>query len=123
MRKMGAGIAKYSQPSMDPRVLFIAEPTRGIDISAKEIILEKLLDINREIGTSMVLLYVFYKTKIGIASTAVGENERFARLSGMPCFLKEGGSKLEAIPVGSANFPAALFFRTGFFRNESQLRY
>jgi len=30
-----------------------------------------------------LLLYAFYKTKIGIASTAVGENENFARLSGI----------------------------------------
>jgi len=51
--------------AMEPHVLFIAEPTRGIDIRAKEIILEKLLDINREIGTTML-----------IASSELGEIKR-----------------------------------------------
>jgi len=51
--------------SMEPRVLFVAEPTRGIDIGAKEIILQELLNINREMGTTLV-----------IASSELGELKR-----------------------------------------------
>lgn len=39
----------------EPEVLFISEPTRGIDIYSKEIILESLLKINKENNTTIVL--------------------------------------------------------------------
>lgn len=41
--------------ALEPKVLFVSEPTRGIDIGAKEIILEILLDINHQLGTTIVI--------------------------------------------------------------------
>ncbi len=41
--------------AMEPRVLFVAEPTRGIDIGAKEIILEELRNINQLMGTTIII--------------------------------------------------------------------
>ncbi|MDD5094965.1 MAG: sugar ABC transporter ATP-binding protein [Dehalococcoidia bacterium] len=38
----------------EPRVLFVAEPTRGVDINAKQMILEALIHVNREQGTTIV---------------------------------------------------------------------
>lgn len=51
--------------AMEPLVLFIAEPTRGIDIGGKEIILEVLLNINRDLGTTLI-----------VASSELGELRR-----------------------------------------------
>ncbi|MBI4586361.1 MAG: sugar ABC transporter ATP-binding protein [Planctomycetes bacterium] len=42
--------------ALDPKLLFIAEPTRGIDIGAKERILRLLRDRNREKGTTVVMV-------------------------------------------------------------------
>ncbi|MEG2288847.1 MAG: sugar ABC transporter ATP-binding protein [Clostridium sp.] len=39
----------------NPKVLFIGEPTRGIDIYSKELILNMLLDINRQQNTTVVV--------------------------------------------------------------------
>lgn len=39
----------------NPEVLFISEPTRGIDLYSKEIILDTLLNINNENNTTIVL--------------------------------------------------------------------
>ncbi len=41
--------------ALSPRVLFACEPTRGVDIAAKERILALLLSINEERGTSVVM--------------------------------------------------------------------
>ncbi len=38
-----------------PKVLFVMEPTRGVDIGAKEKILDMLVQINREQGTTIVV--------------------------------------------------------------------
>lgn len=38
-----------------PSLLFVGEPTRGMDIRAKEIILDQLLDLNRNQGTTLVV--------------------------------------------------------------------
>lgn len=38
-----------------PKVLFVMEPTRGVDIGAKEKILDALVQINREQGTTVVV--------------------------------------------------------------------
>ncbi len=51
--------------SIDPQILFIAEPTRGIDVGAKEIILETIVNINKETGATIVL-----------ASSELGELKR-----------------------------------------------
>lgn len=39
----------------DPDVLFVSEPTRGIDIGAKKVILDYLVNLNREKGTTIVI--------------------------------------------------------------------
>lgn len=41
--------------TMKPKVLFIGEPTRGIDIYSKEIILDLLLKMNEEEGMTIVI--------------------------------------------------------------------
>jgi len=41
--------------AIEPEILFINEPTRGIDISAKELILNLLLDINDQKGTTLII--------------------------------------------------------------------
>jgi simple sugar transport system ATP-binding protein len=41
--------------TMHPKILFVNEPTRGIDIAAKEIILQILLDINQNLGTTVII--------------------------------------------------------------------
>ncbi len=40
---------------LKPDLLFVGEPTRGMDIYAKEVILEQLLMMNREYGTAIVI--------------------------------------------------------------------
>jgi simple sugar transport system ATP-binding protein len=42
--------------TLNPKLLIVAEPTRGIDISAKEKILQMLLDINRTKHTTIVIV-------------------------------------------------------------------
>lgn len=39
----------------DPDVLFVSEPTRGIDIGAKKVILDYLMKLNREKGTTIIV--------------------------------------------------------------------
>ena len=39
----------------EPEVLFVSEPTRGIDIGAKKVILDYLVNLNREKGTTIVI--------------------------------------------------------------------
>lgn len=39
----------------EPEVLFVSEPTRGIDIFSKEIILDTLVGLNKEKGTTIVM--------------------------------------------------------------------
>ncbi len=41
--------------TMEPEVLFVPEPTRGIDIGAKQIILDYLVKLNREKGVTIVM--------------------------------------------------------------------
>lgn len=40
--------------ALEPRVLVVAEPTRGVDIGAREAIFEALLRINQERGTTII---------------------------------------------------------------------
>ena len=42
--------------TLDPEVLFVAEPTRGIDIGAKKLVLDLLTRLNREKGTTIVMI-------------------------------------------------------------------
>jgi len=41
--------------TIDPEVLFVGEPTRGIDIYSKEIILDMLLELNQEKNTTIII--------------------------------------------------------------------
>ncbi len=41
--------------AMQPQVLFVSEPTRGVDIGARETILKILLDLNENHGTTVVM--------------------------------------------------------------------
>lgn len=42
--------------AMEPNCLFVSEPTRGIDVGAKELVLEALRKANREQNTTMVVV-------------------------------------------------------------------
>lgn len=41
---------------MSPKFLFVSEPTRGIDIGAKKLVLETLVHLNRELGMTVVIV-------------------------------------------------------------------
>lgn len=41
--------------TLEPRILFISEPTRGIDIGAKKLVLDMLVKLNRELGMTIVM--------------------------------------------------------------------
>ena len=41
---------------MHPTFLFVSEPTRGIDIGAKKLVLETLVKLNREMGLTVVMV-------------------------------------------------------------------
>ena len=40
----------------EPSLLFVSEPTRGIDIGAKKIVLDALRDVNKEKGCTIVMI-------------------------------------------------------------------
>lgn len=42
--------------AMHPRFLFVSEPTRGIDIGAKKLVLETLAKLNEELGMTIVMV-------------------------------------------------------------------
>ncbi|HQD05045.1 MAG TPA: ATP-binding cassette domain-containing protein, partial [Halanaerobiales bacterium] len=41
--------------ALNPEVLFVSEPTRGIDIGAKKLVLDTLRHYNREYGTTIII--------------------------------------------------------------------
>lgn len=41
---------------LEPEILFVAEPTRGIDVGAKALVLDALRKINKENGTTIVMI-------------------------------------------------------------------
>ena len=41
--------------ALEPKILFVSEPTRGIDIGAKKIVLDLLLTLNREMGMTIIM--------------------------------------------------------------------
>lgn len=42
--------------ALDPKFLFVSEPTRGIDIGAKRLVLETLTKLNRKLGMTIVMV-------------------------------------------------------------------
>jgi simple sugar transport system ATP-binding protein len=42
--------------ALNPKLLFVSEPTRGIDVGAKKIVLDTLRSYNREKGTTIVMV-------------------------------------------------------------------
>ena len=42
--------------TMNPKLLIVSEPTRGIDIGAKKLVLEMLASMHREDGTTIVVV-------------------------------------------------------------------
>lgn len=42
--------------TLEPEVLFVSEPTRGIDIGAKKLVLEYLAKLNRELGMTVIIV-------------------------------------------------------------------
>ena len=40
---------------MEPEILFVSEPTRGIDIGAKKIVLDTLMHMNKEKSTTLIV--------------------------------------------------------------------
>ena len=41
---------------LEPEILFVAEPTRGIDVGAKALVLDALRKINKELGTTIIMI-------------------------------------------------------------------
>lgn len=41
--------------TLNPEVLFVSEPTRGIDIGAKKLVLDLLLKLNKELGMTIIM--------------------------------------------------------------------
>jgi simple sugar transport system ATP-binding protein len=41
--------------TLDPNVLFVSEPTRGIDIGAKKLVLDLLVKLNKELGMTIIM--------------------------------------------------------------------
>ncbi|SMD02683.1 sugar ABC transporter ATP-binding protein [Sporomusa malonica] len=41
--------------TLEPEILFVSEPTRGIDIGAKKLLLDLLVKLNRELGMTIVV--------------------------------------------------------------------
>jgi simple sugar transport system ATP-binding protein len=42
--------------ALEPKLLFVSEPTRGIDVGAKKIVLDTLRHYNRDMGTTIVMI-------------------------------------------------------------------
>ena len=42
--------------ALEPRLLFVSEPTRGIDVGAKALVLNALKEFNRESGVTIVMV-------------------------------------------------------------------
>ncbi len=41
--------------TLEPKVLLVSEPTRGIDIGAKKIVLDLLVKLNKELGMTIIM--------------------------------------------------------------------
>lgn len=70
--------------TMDPKALFVDEPTRGIDIFSKEVILNLLLQMNESRGTTVVITSGEIDELIRVCDriAVIYENRVFAILEG-----------------------------------------
>lgn len=41
--------------ALEPKILFVSEPTRGIDVGAKKLVLDLLLKLNEEMGMTIII--------------------------------------------------------------------
>ncbi len=41
--------------ALEPSILFVSEPTRGIDVGAKRLVMETLVKLNRELGMTIIM--------------------------------------------------------------------
>ncbi|KAF0196608.1 MAG: ribose transport system ATP-binding protein [Bacillota bacterium] len=41
--------------AIDPTILFVSEPTRGIDVGAKKLVMETLVKLNKELGMTIIM--------------------------------------------------------------------
>jgi simple sugar transport system ATP-binding protein len=41
--------------TLEPKILFVSEPTRGIDIGAKKLVLDLLVKLNKEMGMTIIM--------------------------------------------------------------------
>ena len=61
-KKKGPSIISMMRPEtvsythLEPDILFVSEPTRGIDIGAKKLVLEYLAKLNRESGMTVIIV-------------------------------------------------------------------
>jgi simple sugar transport system ATP-binding protein len=42
--------------TLKPKILIVSEPTRGIDIGAKKLVLEYLVHLNRQLGMTIIII-------------------------------------------------------------------
>ncbi len=42
--------------TLDPEIIFVSEPTRGIDIGAKKLVLDTLVELNKRLGMTVVVV-------------------------------------------------------------------
>ena len=42
--------------TLDPEIIFVSEPTRGIDIGAKKLVLDTLVELNKRLGMTVVVI-------------------------------------------------------------------
>ncbi len=41
--------------ALEPELMWVSEPTRGIDVGAKELVLDELVKFNRDFGTTVIM--------------------------------------------------------------------
>ncbi len=41
--------------TINPEILFVSEPTRGIDVGAKKLVLDTLKEFNEKLGTTIIM--------------------------------------------------------------------
>lgn len=94
--------------TLNPEVIFVSEPTRGIDIGAKKLVLDLLVELNKEEGMTVVItsselnelrsicdrIAIVTEGKIsGILKPNASDAEFGLLMSGLNSNLKEGGNK------------------------------